>query len=112
MENLMVIGCLVSFLTGAIALWLGRWGHFTLKHAAMMLSTLTSLFFTLMLFFHPYISECTAGSMMCANWALYGLASNVRVILFHISLGRDAIRFKSQDRRGATGDVIRGKRAF
>lgn len=90
---------------------LGKWENFNLKHAGMLLSTTVSFFVTAMLLIHPYAIECTSSDMMCENWWLYGIASNVRIILFHIAIGRDAIRFKKQDRRGAEPNVRR-KRAY
>ena len=110
MHTILVLTAVVATLSGMIILAMGEWRHFWLKHSAMFLSTFVSGAVALMLMRHTDVTVCTATDMMCANWFLYGIASNVRIILFHLAIGRDVLDYKKHGDRRDRGAVNHDRR--
>lgn len=88
--------------TGLYVLARGDWKKFALKYAAVCMSTTAALWFTAyLLIYQSDMAVCRTDAILCFTGDLYHIARNTAFILFHISVGRDAIRYKNRDRRGA-----------
>ena len=87
--------------TGFYVLYAGNWSKFKLKYAGVALSTTAGIWFMFFLAMEPHQFKCEFSSMTCLSYAIYGIARNIAFVLFHISVGRDAINFKHRDRRSS-----------
>lgn len=85
-------------LTGLYVLYQGDWRPFKLKYAAVVLSTLAAIW--LLIFTAKQGSGgCKSEAIVCLSYSIYGIIRNIAFVLFHISVGRDAISYKKRDRR-------------
>lgn len=105
MSTLHLIGLLSALCviaSGVYVMARGDWKKFALKYAAVCLSTVAAMWFTAYLLINQSdMAVCRTDVIMCLTGDLYHIARNLAFILFHVSVGRDAIRYKHRDRRGA-----------
>ena len=109
-----VLHFLTSFFvvfTGLYVLIAGDWSKFKLKYAAVALSTVAGIWFLVFIVLQPNQFSCQSSAMTCFTYAIYGISRNIAFILFHLSVGRDAIKFKKKDRRisNKTGEIGHGR---
>lgn len=96
------ISAAIIVVTGVYILARGDWRSHQLKFAGVCISTSAALYMlTISLMFNGF-NYCTneGQPFLCHTIEIYYIARNVALILFHIAIGRDAIRVKQYDRRG------------
>lgn len=89
-----------AFLTGLLVLALGDWRKFRLKFAAVAISTSAAFALILLHLVHGDIRPIQLKPLENFSAELYHIARNTAFIIFHVAVGRDAIKFKMCDRRG------------
>lgn len=94
------ITTVIMWVTGIFVLTRGDWRTFMLKYAAVAISTVAAIWLCAMLILFGE-TNCSTTNSFCVTWKIYGIARNIAIILFHVSVGRDAIEFKHHDRRQA-----------
>lgn len=99
MHFLVVATALTGIGTGLFVLAFGDWRKFTLKFAGVALSTTAAIFLIYANALHGLPIACE-DKPFCIDYAIYSVVRNIAFIVFHITSGRDAIRFKGCDRRG------------
>ena len=95
--------------SGIYVLALGDWRSLQLKYAGVILSTFSMLFVLVLFLQGNTMLQCTQDAGDCTSWHIYQIVRNVAVILFHISVGRDAIIVKKRDRRVDNGKFRSGE---
>lgn len=108
MATIVLILTFLVFISGAIVLGAGCWRKMPLKFAGVAFSTSASFFYISMVVIHGY--ECN--QRYCDHIQLHDIIRNIALLVFHITSGRDAIRFKGKDRRrNDVTTAATGKRA-
>jgi len=102
MTSLSITTCFMLVISGLYVFIRGDWRHLRLKHAAVVLSTVAGLYMLFIYITNPGVINCQLPERLCFNYGLYGSIRNISFILFHIAIGRDAIKIKKYDRRHAT----------
>jgi hypothetical protein len=97
---IVTVSLYVGFATGVIVLAVGDWRKFTLKYAGVALSTGSALYMLALGYTHPDIWNCRLKEFLCDEGDIFYAMRNAALIVFHVTSGRDAIRFKKCDRRG------------
>lgn len=104
MYYLSLITALSVIATGLYVLAKGDWHKFGLKFAGVAISTTAAIWLLgADLALGGNIISCTPniGDQNCLTLEIYHVLRNMAFVVFHIAIGRDAIHFKQQDRRGA-----------
>ena len=97
---LSILTAFLIIFTGLIVLAFGEWRKMQLKFAGVALSTTGAVWILLnILLFHDFIT-CNRDPDICASIELYHVVRNTAFIIFHIAIGRDAIKFSKGERRG------------
>lgn len=102
---LFIATSLIGFLSGIFVLAKGDWHAFGLKFAAVSISTICAGWLLVMLILQSGIPVCNFDALYCLQWQMYGMTRNIAFIIFHITVGRDAIYFKQSDRRKRNGSA-------
>lgn len=89
----------LGVITGFVVLAFGNWEKFILKYSGVALSTAAASYLMWMSTFHSHAWICHDGDFYCDAQMLSFLMRNLAFVCFHVSCGRDAIRFKKCDRR-------------
>lgn len=88
-------------LSGLSVIILGDWRNFKLKYAPVVLSTVAGMWLVVSMNWIIGPIECNFDARTCTTVTLYAIMRNIAFILFHIAVGRDAIKVKRGDRRAA-----------
>lgn len=98
--SLLTIGIVV--LSGIYVLARGEWHPFALKFAGVALSTSAAMWLLgADIFMGGGIATCPfTDPSVCLTVDVYHIVRNIAFVLFHIAIGRDAIHYKRNDRRG------------
>lgn len=99
LSYLNLLTAFIIIITGIYVLAMGDWRKFKLKYAALILSTVAAIWLFVSSISLGGILICKLDEKICTTYGLYGIARNISFIIFHIAVGRDAIRFKKADRR-------------
>lgn len=99
MNSLNLITSLFVIFTGLYVIYAGDWCKFKLKYAAVAISTMAGIWITTFIITQNNEIACSMSPSLCLAYGVYGIARNFAIVLFHISVGRDAIIFKKKDRR-------------
>lgn len=99
-----------SAVSGVFVLSRGDWKQLQLKYAGLTLSTIASIIFVLMLMTDSQFVICHE-ELNCQTRNLSQLATNIALIIFHLSTGRDAIRRREGERRRIDGATTCTRRA-
>lgn len=94
-----LISSVAIVFTDMVVMALGDWRKLGLKFAAVALSTAAGVWLTLLYFSLDDILRCEAMRPLCFTGEIYHIVRNCAFVLFHISVGRDAIHLKKRDRR-------------
>lgn len=89
---------IIIIFTGIFVLLFGDWKKFTLKFAGVALSTVAAIFLIFLNITQSVPMACT-DEPFCLNYSIYAIVRNVAFIIFHVTCGRDAIRFRRCERR-------------
>lgn len=89
--------CLILVVTGISVLGCGQWDKHGLKFAAVGLSTAAAIW--LLIASQIFERPGSFGGDDVSMWEIYHISRNIALILFHLSVGRDAIRYKNRERR-------------
>lgn len=89
--------CLILVLSGIAILGYGQWDKHGLKFAAVGLSTAAAIW--VLAASQVFDPPGSFGGEDVSMWQFYHIVRNIALILFHISVGRDAIRYKNRERR-------------
>jgi hypothetical protein len=100
MQILLGLSLIISVLLGIYVLIAGDWTKMHLKRAGVLLATTGAIWLAFACFFVPESSVCHASDIMCASFKVYCLVKNVAIIIFQYAYGRDAVKYKNQERRG------------
>ena len=95
-----MLSAMAVILSGLYVLARGEWRPFKLKFAGVALSTVAGLWMALSMYVLYDSYACGAKQSLCITAGIYHVVRNVAFVIFHIAVGRDAIRYKQGDRRG------------
>ena len=84
--------------SGFIVLIAGDWKKLKLKFAAVLLSLITTSWFAILMLVEAP-PQCQGTDLFCFTLSLYVIARNFCIALFHVAVGRDAMRMRQCDRR-------------
>lgn len=90
---------LLGLFTGLLVLALGDWHQFKLKYAGVALSTSASALVLLLHYVNDNLWSCSSDLVACDLQTLIHTMRNLAFIIFHVTSGRDALRYKAHDRR-------------
>lgn len=99
LDTLAIASALLVVASGLIILALGQWQPHKLKFAAICISTTAAIWLTIKIILCDGLLFCDINTISCLTSKIYNIAHNCVFVLFHIAIGRDAIRFKMCDRR-------------
>lgn len=98
--------------TGLFVLWFGDWRKFALKYMGVALSTASIIYLLAISMLYGHVFVChDAPDHPCLQIHISLFMKNLSILCFHITSGRDAIRFKRCDRRFCVGTDERQKEA-
>lgn len=103
--TLICITAILSVASGIFVMIFGDWRKLALKFAAVSLSTLVSIFALLLILSKSPVDSCLATGALCDVYSFYQVVQNMAFVLFHLAVGRDAIKVRCRDRRNACWKV-------
>lgn len=99
-QILMWLSIWISLATGLGVLAFGDWTKFKLKYLGVAFSTASVVYIIALQYAYPSLALCIDGpEHPCAQIHMFFFMRNVSIMIFHITSGRDAIKFKRCDRR-------------
>lgn len=96
---LSLLAALAVIITGVTVLGLGNWRKFKLKFAAVAFSTSAAIWLFIFTAYGQALRIQHSEDFVSLTWSFYHIVRNGVFVLFHVAVGRDAIRFKQQERR-------------
>lgn len=90
----------LGLITGLTVLIFGDWRKFTLKYFGVTLSTASVVYLLIIQYYYGFVFHCiTTMDRPCDQIHMFLFMRNLAFVIFHITSGRDTIRFKRCDRR-------------